>query len=187
MLATITALHGVLLVAEGMSCREAAKALGDSPGTVVNWVQRFEKRGFGGLSDGDRTGRPTRLGPKELEKIAVALRRSPADYGLPGPAVGWAAVVGFSPEAISSDPEGPAMPTALPPNGFRLRKPRPEIAQADPLLQAAVKKNSSDWQTTLTSTCGPWTKSTFSSMAVAAGCGFRRRSATPVLIHAPHP
>jgi transposase len=133
-------LHGVLLVAEGMSCREAAKALGDSPGTVVNWVQRFEKRGFGGLSDGDRTGRPARLNPKDLEKIEVALRRSPADYGLPAQL--W---------------DGPLLSALLKKNfgvtlkvrqcqrlfrqlGFRLRKPRPEIAQADPLLQAAVKK-----------------------------------------------
>jgi transposase len=133
-------LHGVLLVAEGMSCREAAKALGDSPGTVVNWVQRFEKRGFCGLSDGDRTGRPARLNPKDLEKIEVALRRSPADYGLPAQL--W---------------DGPLLSALLKKNfgvtlkvrqcqrlfrqlGFRLRKPRPEIAQADPLLQASVKK-----------------------------------------------
>ena len=59
-------LHGVLLVAEGMSCREAARALGDSPGTVVNWVRRFEQRGFGALNEGERTGRPKRLDPKDM-------------------------------------------------------------------------------------------------------------------------
>ena len=39
-------LHGVLLVAEGMSCRRAAEMLGDSPGTVVNWIRRFEQSGL---------------------------------------------------------------------------------------------------------------------------------------------
>jgi len=34
-------LHGVLLVAQGMTCPQVADYLGDSPHTVVNWVQRF--------------------------------------------------------------------------------------------------------------------------------------------------
>lgn len=133
-------LHGVLLVAEGMSCREAAKALGDSPGTVVNWVQRFEKRGFGGLNDGERTGRPTRLGPKQLEKIAVALRRSPADYGLPSQLWDGPLLSTFLQKRFQVNLKVRQCQRLFRQLGFRLRKPRPEIAQADPLLQAAVKK-----------------------------------------------
>lgn len=133
-------LHGVLLVAEGMSCREAAKALGDSPGTVVNWVQRFEQRGFGGLNDADRTGRPARLGPKELEKIAVALRRSPADYGLPAQLWDGPLLSAFLQKRFQVTLKVRQCQRLFRQLGFRLRKPRPEIAQADPLLQAAVKK-----------------------------------------------
>jgi transposase len=44
-------LHGVLLVAHGISCREAAGVLGDAPRTVENWVHRFEKRGLAGLTE----------------------------------------------------------------------------------------------------------------------------------------
>lgn len=55
-------LHGVLLVAEGMSCRQVAAALGDSHGTVANWVARFEQSGFGGLNDREGRGRRSRLG-----------------------------------------------------------------------------------------------------------------------------
>ena len=133
-------LHGVLLVAEGMSCREAAKALGDSPGTVVNWVQRFEKRGFGGLNDGERTGRPTRLGPKQLEKIAVALRRSPADYGLPAQLWDGPLLSAFLQKHFQVTLKVRQCQRLFRQLGFRLRKPRPEIAQSDPLLQATVKK-----------------------------------------------
>ena len=76
-------LHGVLLVAEGMSCRRAAEILGDSPGTVVNWIRRFEKSGFGGLSDQEGRGRPSRLKAMQVRQVETALRRTPVDYGLP--------------------------------------------------------------------------------------------------------
>jgi transposase len=126
-------LHGVLLVAQGMSCRKAAEVLGDAPRTVEYWVHRFEETGFGGLSDGEREGRPSRLSLQAREKVEAALRRSPAHYGLPAQL--W---------------DGPLLSAFLQKLrlcqrlfrqlGFRLRKPRPQVAQADPLLQAAVKK-----------------------------------------------
>jgi transposase len=54
-------LHAVLLVAQGITCPEAAKVLGDSTRTVQYWVRRFEEEGFAGLADADRPGRPRRL------------------------------------------------------------------------------------------------------------------------------
>ena len=39
-------LHGVLLVAQGLSCPQEAHLLGDAPRTVEYWVQRFEKEGL---------------------------------------------------------------------------------------------------------------------------------------------
>ncbi len=62
-------LHGVLMVAQGMSCTEVAKLLGDAPRTVAYWVQRFEEEGLAGLAEGDRPGRPRRLNPEQLKKI----------------------------------------------------------------------------------------------------------------------
>jgi transposase len=61
-------LHGVLLVAQGLSCRETASALGDAPHTVENWVHRFEDSGFAGLTEGERPGRPSRLSPANWPK-----------------------------------------------------------------------------------------------------------------------
>ena len=51
-------LHGVLLVAQGMTCPQAARLLGDAPRSVEYWVQRFEKDGLGGLVEAERPGRP---------------------------------------------------------------------------------------------------------------------------------
>ena len=54
-------LHGVLLVANGMSARQAASWLSESERTVQRWVSRFEEIGFAGLQEGERSGRPRRL------------------------------------------------------------------------------------------------------------------------------
>ena len=53
-------LHGVLLVAQGLTCPEVAKLLGDAPRTVEYWIGSFEKRGLAGLQEGERSGRPGR-------------------------------------------------------------------------------------------------------------------------------
>ena len=44
-------LHAVLLVAQGVTCPEAAKLLGDLPRSVQYWVRRFEEDGFAELTD----------------------------------------------------------------------------------------------------------------------------------------
>src|SRR5438045_1529157 len=75
-------LHGVLLVAEGMSCPQVAGLFGDSPRTVEYWVQRFEHKGLAGLADADRPGRPTRLTAEQLEQVDRVLRQTPRDVGL---------------------------------------------------------------------------------------------------------
>ena len=42
-------LHGLLLVAQGMSCQHVAHLLGDSPRTVQYWIRRFEQEGLAPL------------------------------------------------------------------------------------------------------------------------------------------
>lgn len=72
-------LHGILLVAQGMSCLKVSELLGDAPRTVQYWVRRFEQIGLQGLAEGDRSGRPSRLKPKHLKSIHRALRMPPAN------------------------------------------------------------------------------------------------------------
>jgi len=89
-------LHGVLLVAQGMTCPEVGRVLGDAPRSVEYWVRRFEARGLAGLIEG-RCG--VRLGVRQCQRL---FRQ----------------------------------------RGFRLRKPRPLLAHADPERQKTHKKNS---------------------------------------------
>src|SRR6516225_5585093 len=51
-------LHGVLLVAHGMTCPEVAALLGDAPRTVEYWIRGFEEKGLAALREGERSGRP---------------------------------------------------------------------------------------------------------------------------------
>lgn len=77
-------LHGVLLVAQGMSCLEVSHLLGDAPRTVQYWIRSFEKKGLSALVEGERAGRPTRLETEQLEEVGRILRQPPEAVGLSG-------------------------------------------------------------------------------------------------------
>jgi transposase len=133
-------LHGVLLVAQGMTCPEVADHLGDSPRSIVNWVQRFEARGFAGLLDGERTGRPARLTPDQLEAVDAALRKRPLDFGLSACLWDGPTLSAFLKREYSIDLKVRQCQRLFRQLGFRLRKPRPQVANADPVAQKAHKK-----------------------------------------------
>jgi transposase len=58
-------LHGILLVSQGLGCSEAADWLVQDSRTVQRWVKRSEARGFAGLREGQRPGRPSQLSPQQ--------------------------------------------------------------------------------------------------------------------------
>lgn len=133
-------LHGVLLVASGRSCTEVSRLFHDHATTVQRWVRRFEQRGFAGLREGERPGRPRSLDERQWARLARDLRRAPRRLGhaqnlWDGKLLGehlrrrYGVTLGVRQcQRIFSQ------------MGFRLRKPRPQIAQSDPLLSAAFKK-----------------------------------------------
>jgi transposase len=134
-------LHGVLLVAHGISCREAAGVLGDSPHTVENWVHRFESEGLAGLNEGERPGRPSRLSSAHLAQVETALRQSPTEAGVEGGGV-WdgKTLSRYLEQKLGVELKARQCQRLFRQLGFRLRKPRPLIAQADPQAQATHKK-----------------------------------------------
>lgn len=77
-------IHAVLLVAGGMSCRAAARLLGDSPRAVGYWVKRYKSNNIKGLIDNRSPGRPPRLTAAQAAELRAALRSAP-----PGGACGW--------------------------------------------------------------------------------------------------
>ena len=134
-------LHGVLLVAHGLSCREAAGVLGDAPRTVENWVHRFESEGLAGLAEAERPGRPPRLNPAQMAKLEAVLRQTPAEAGVEGGGV-WdgKTLSRYLEQKFEVKLKARQCQRLFRQLGFRLRKPRPLIVQADPQAQAAHKK-----------------------------------------------
>ena len=133
-------LHALLLVAQGMSCRQAALYLGDSPRTVAYWVHRFEDEGLAGLADADRPGRPRRLNDDQLAEVAEAVRGSPLDYGLESGLWDGKALSAFISKRFSVELGVRQCQRLFRQLGFRLRKPRPATAGADPVKQKEYKK-----------------------------------------------
>ena len=134
-------LHGLLLVMARQSCREVAELFGEDGTTVQRWIRRFEQGGLDALREGERerSGRPRTLDATQWRKLQSDLRKTPRDFGLA--ATLW---------------DGPVLAEHLRRRygvglgvrqcqrlfrqmGFRLRKPRPQVAQVDPLKVATLK------------------------------------------------
>jgi transposase len=135
-------LHGVLLVAQGMTCPEVAKLLGDATRTVEYWVHEFEEMGLAGLLEDDRSGRPRRLSEKQLQAINTVVRRMPREAGLGGNLWDGKTLAAWIEREYGINLGVRQCQRLFRQLGFRLRKPRPAIAQADPERQKAHKKNS---------------------------------------------
>ena len=134
-------LHGVLLVAQGMTCPEVASLLGDAPRSVEYWVGRFEKDGLAGLLEGERPGRPRRLSEKQMAAVDRVLRRPPREVGLSGNIWDGKTLSMWMEQKYGVRLGVRQCQRIFRRLGFRLRKPRPALAQANPELQRAHKKN----------------------------------------------
>ena len=74
-------LHGMLLVCQGFSCPEVSKILGDSPRTIEYWVKDLNEKGFEGLREEKRSGRPSVIDGTLLTSIDSDLRQNPTFFG----------------------------------------------------------------------------------------------------------
>src|SRR5436309_4226815 len=61
----------VLAAADGESSTEIAARLGCSTDTVGRWRGRFSRRGFDGLHDEPRPGKPRSIGEEDGERVIV--------------------------------------------------------------------------------------------------------------------
>ena len=133
-------LHGVLLVAQGMSAPQVAQFLGDGTRTVEYWVKRFNAEGLSGLIEGERPGRPARLSEPQLEQLGVILRQSPQAHGMAGNLWDGKTLAEWLRRNWAVKLSVRQCQRLFRQLGFRQRKPPPVIAHADPLRQQAHKK-----------------------------------------------
>jgi len=133
-------LHGVLLVCSGRSCYDVAALLGHSPRTIQYWVGRFERSGFAGLHEDERPGRPGALDTATREKVGQDLRRPPRELGYDQNLWDGRLLSHHLRQRYDARLGMRQCQRVFRALGFRRRKPRPVIAQADPLAQRAYKK-----------------------------------------------
>ena len=88
-------LHGVLLVAQGMTCPEVATLLGDARRTVQYWVKRFEQDGLAGLVEKERPGASLLLDLRANGGSQPGSTASSQGVRSRGKSLGWKDAVGF--------------------------------------------------------------------------------------------
>jgi transposase len=133
-------LHGVLLVAQGFSAHRVAQLLGQAPRTVQNWVRHFNEAGFVGLREAERPGRPARLDDTALEWLGQDLREPPEAFGYSQHLWDGKLLQHHLAQQYGVELGVRQCQRLFRALGFRLRTPRPVIAQADPEAQRAYKK-----------------------------------------------
>src|SRR5438270_10242059 len=135
-------LHGVLLVAQGLTCPEVARLLGDAARSVEYWVHRYEREGLAWLTEGERTGRPSRLQAQHIQEINRVLRARPSDAGMRVNLWDGKTLSAWIEKTYGIQLGVRQCQRLFRQLDFRLRKPRPLLARADPHRQKKHKKNS---------------------------------------------
>jgi transposase len=133
-------LHGVLLVSQGFSCYDVGEMFGHHPTTIQRWVRSFERHGFSGLEDQEKAGRPQRLTPGQWLLVDQDLRQSPREFGYSQNLWDGKLLAHHLEETQKVSLGVRQCQRIFHQLGFRLRKPRPVIAQANLEEQEAFKK-----------------------------------------------
>ena len=133
-------LHGLLLVASGQRCQQVAELFGEDRRTVQRWVTRFETHGLTGLREGARSGRPATLNTKQWAALGRDLRREPQKFGHAGHLWDGKLLAAHLRLRYGAGLGVRQCQRIFGQLGFRLRKPRPQVAQSDPVKGAAFKK-----------------------------------------------
>ena len=133
-------LHGLLLVTGGQSCQQVADLFGEDRRTVQRWVNRFEIHGLEGMREGERPGRPATLDAKQWTTLGRDLRRNPEAFGHVGHLWDGRLLAEHLRLRYGITLGIRQCQRIFGQMGFRLRKPRPQVAQSDPVKVAAFKK-----------------------------------------------
>ena len=134
--------HGVSLIAAGMSCEQVSLLFGDSPRSVANWARRFDRLGLAGLAEGNHSGRPGRLSAEQMEAVRGWLRQTPTEAGLSANLWDGKALAQCLQERYEVRLGVRQCQRLFHQLDLRYRLPRPAVGKGDPQRQSEHKKNS---------------------------------------------
>jgi len=133
-------LHGLLLISNGYDSYKVAEMFNQNPTTVQRWVKKFNESGFSGLWEGERAGRPNSLSNKQWDQLSKDLRKIPAEFNYNQSFWDGKLLSTHLHRQYGIDLGVRQCQRIFNRMGFRLRKPRPTIAHANPEAQKALKK-----------------------------------------------
>ena len=133
-------LHGLLLVANGMSPYRVSEVLGNSPKSIENWVNVYIEEGLDALRETKRSGRPPRLS-NLMDSIDSDLMKNPRYLGYSQNLWDGKLLSHHLREKYDIDLGTRQCQRIFRKLRFRLRKPRPVIAKGDPEKQDEFKNS----------------------------------------------
>ena len=133
-------LHGLLLVANGMSPYRVSEVLGNSPKSIENLVNVYIEEGLDSLRETKRSGRPPRLS-NLMDSIDSDLMKNPRDLGYSQNLWDGKLLSHHLREKYDIDLGTRQCQRIFRKLRFRLRKPRPVIAKGDPEKQDEFKNS----------------------------------------------
>ncbi|MGH7926901.1 MAG: winged helix-turn-helix domain-containing protein [Candidatus Binatia bacterium] len=139
-------LHGLLLITADQSTQQVAELFGEDRRTVQRWIKTFERHGLEGLREGERPGRPKSLNARQWTALGKDLRRSPSDFGFQAGLWDGKLLSEHLRRHYQVNLGVRQCQRLFRQMGFRLRKPRPQVAQSDPAKVRAFKKTASSGQ-----------------------------------------
>jgi transposase len=133
-------LHCILLLCSGKTCAEVSALFGDGLRTIQYWAKRFNEDSIDGLRDSLRPGRRAKLTDEEREVLKENLQCSPHEFGYKQNLWDGKLLSHHLKMKFNIDLKVRRCQVLFHELGFRRRKPRPLIANADPIAQEAYKK-----------------------------------------------
>jgi transposase len=129
-------------VLEGSSRSDAAAACGMDRQTLRDWVHRYNLEGLGGLSDGQRSGRPPALSAEQMQDLKDLVLAGP-DLALNGvtrwPCIDLCVVIAERYEVVVHERTVGKLLRRM---GLTRLQPRPYHPKKDAAAQEAFKKTS---------------------------------------------
>ncbi len=107
-------------------------------------MHQYERDGLAGLIEGERPGRPKRLDEIQMKEINRVLRGQPSDAGMRVNLWDGKTLSAWIEKTYGLQLGVRQCQRIFRQLDFRLRKPRPVLAKADPAKQKAHKKNSAN-------------------------------------------
>ena len=134
----------ILYVLHGASPYDAARLFGHSPRTIEYWIHRLVSDGLAGLWEGVRTGRPGCLSVPELQKLRNEIQCSPRELGYDQNLWDGLLLSHHLAKDYSVSLSVRQCQRLFHQLGFSLQRPRRQASEADPVLQEAFKKTSTN-------------------------------------------